>query len=231
MEVGYFNVSNKLLSPLSIVINTALVTLFPHFSQLYINDKAGFYYQIKKAFILFTIIGIFGAFCVTLFRSEVVNILFGEAYSKSSLVMSYQCWFLVLNTGLLSLISNLLGAMDKQRTLSKITIVGSIISVPVLWYGSKFGAENLSLAYLIFNLFQFSYCWIFLVRFSEKNLNTAFFIRLIAGFLLFMLVSLLLPPSLSIIIRIVVFVITCGIFVLSIRKFEMQTLFQRNVKE
>jgi len=225
-EVGFFNVSNKLLSPLSIVISTALVTLFPHFSKLYVSNKGGFYKQLKNAFILFTIIGIFGAFTVTLFRGEVVNLLFGLAYAKSSMVMSYQCWFLVINTGLLSLISNLLGAMDKQRTLSKITIIGSLISVPILWYGSRFGAENLSLAYLIFSLLQFSYCWFFLVKFSDRRIHISFFVKILIALLLFMVLALLLPDSLSVIIRLILFLVISGLLVVSIKKFQVLSMFK-----
>lgn len=227
-EVGFFNISNKLLSPLSIVISTALVTLFPHFSKLYVSNKGMFYMQLKNAFILFTIIGIFGAFTVTLFRGEVVNLLFGLDYAKSSMVMSYQCWFLVINTGLLSLISNLLGAMDKQRTLSKITIIGSLVSVPILWYGSRFGAENLSLAYLIFSILQFSYCWFFLVKFSENRIYISFFVKILIALILFMFIALLLPDSLSVIVRLLIFLMISALLLLSIKKFKVLSMFKGN---
>lgn len=227
-EVGFFNVSNKLLSPLSIVISTALVTLFPHFSKLYFSNKSAFFKQLKNAFILFTIIGIFGAFTITLFRGEVVNLLFGLAYAKSSMVMSYQCWFLVINTGLLSLVSNLLGAMDKQRTLSKITIIGSLVSVPILWYGSRFGAESLSLAYLIFSLLQFSYCWLFLVRLSDNEIHISFFMKILIVLILFMILALLLPDGLSVIVRILIFLMISLIFFLGIKKLQVLSMFKGN---
>ncbi|HET8830029.1 MAG TPA: oligosaccharide flippase family protein, partial [Pelobium sp.] len=93
-QIGYFNIASKVLLPISIVVNTALSAVFPILARLYERDFARFINVFKTMCIAISLIGIAGAFGATLFRKEIVVLLYGEKYISSSLVLSYQCWYI-----------------------------------------------------------------------------------------------------------------------------------------
>ncbi len=222
-EVAYFNASNKILLPFSLVLSSGLMTLFPHFSKLFIEDKVKFLNHVKSSFLIFTIIGSIGAFLISLFRYEIVLLLFGNEYKNSGLVLAYQCWFVVLNGGILSLIGSVFGAIDKQNLLSKLTIIGSIIAAPILWYGSYYGSEKLSLAYVIFSLIQFSYCWFFLHK-SLKEIKMSFFVNNLLIVLSIFVISIIIPEDIPFLIKVFISIILLFLIVFKRNKFKFSNI-------
>jgi O-antigen/teichoic acid export membrane protein len=226
IEIGYFNASNKLLSPVSLVLNSALLVVFPHFSRLFAENREKFIKQTYTAFTFFFLVCAGTAFVLSLFRKEIVFLLFGKAYAESGAVFAYQIWFLVINGGILSLIGNLFGAINQEKKLSKLVIIAAIIAAPFLWFGSKYGAEKLAITYVVFAMIQLTYCW-FVFRSSLKEIKKSFFISLISGLVTTFTISILIPESLSLYLKILIVLIL--LFVVYLNRSRIKNMVKQNL--
>lgn len=196
-EVGYFNVANKLLLPLGLIINSCITTVFPYLAAKYTEDREAFIRQVKLIFNLMALVAIVSSSVFSIFRQELVDFLFGEAYKSTGYVLTFQCWFFVINAGLLTLLSNVLGAINKDSFIGLLTFVGAFISIPLFWITSYYGAEVLSIAYLAFAFIQFIICPYFLCKALNFEIKYRYFIKISAFIVLGIAVSSLLPVFLS----------------------------------
>jgi len=218
-QVAFFNTANKLLLPVSLVITTAMTAIFPNFAKLYQIDKQNYIHKIKRGFQLLIYFGVFGAIIITLFRNEIVNLVYGEKYASTALVLTYQVWFTV-TFAIFNFIGSILSSSDNQKLLSYLSIMYAIVSVSILWFGSFHGAEYISLSFLIASFINLTYHWYFLEKTLYWPFNNAYRIKLLAALVLPGLILMFIPNSISFINR----VLFCLVLLLVILLFYYEKL-------
>lgn len=205
-QVAYFNTANKLLLPVTILLSTALTALFPNQAQLFINNRAEFWRKSKLVLIFLMLLGCVFAFCISIFRNEVVYILYGDKYRNTGTVMAFQCWYIVM-FAIFSLNGNILGAADRQKLLSVESILYAIFTTPIIYIGSFYGADGLSTAYVIASLINIVYLYIMLHKVSKGAISIKELLFSILMLLLFAFVSFLIPTGLSFIFKFIIVLI------------------------
>ncbi len=157
-EIGYFNLAQKLTSPVTIVIGFALTTLFPNLSSLWLKDISRFKNVIVKGIRYFVIVAASLCFIFTLFARELVVLFFSDEYLPVANVCMLQIWYVFL-MGMNSLIGTIWGATDKEKMLFTTSLVNTAISTPLIFIGSYYGAQGLSMGYVVsFAIFEI-YLW------------------------------------------------------------------------
>jgi len=206
-QVAYFNTANKLLLPITLFITTAMTALFPDLSKLYLSDKEAYKEKIKTALFAIALLGVFGAITVSFFRSEIVFLLYGKAYQNTGLVMAYQCWFIIA-FAFFCFFGSVFSSSDKQKLLSILSIAYAVVSVPILWVGSYYGAEYLSLAFIISAVINMSYHWYFMQKILPTPLSNAFTLKLFGLIILPFGFSFLIPENMGLGIKILIYLCT-----------------------
>jgi O-antigen/teichoic acid export membrane protein len=197
-EIGYFNLSQKLMGPVSLVISIALTAIFPNFSSLWVNDEKKFYQIISVGFKYFLLFAAFLCFLFTLFSREVVLLLFTESYLPAIKVCQLQVWYIFL-MGVNSLIGTIWGATNKEKLILKTAVVNAILSTPILYFGSYYGALGLSYGYVIsFAIFEI-YIWRVFIKSEKIVINDDWILWIIAILLFF--TSYYFPVNISIVYR------------------------------
>jgi O-antigen/teichoic acid export membrane protein len=205
-QIGFFNIASKVLMPINLVISTAFAAIFPNLSRLFISSYGLFIRNIKLIFLLMAIFGIIGAFGVMLFRKEFIILLYGQQYISSSLVLGYQVWYVAIYA-IVCLIGTILTVINKQKQLGYLSIVCTIIQVPILWYGSKFGAEYLSAAFLLATAIILVIHVFVINSYLKKDLSLNFYFKIFALFIIGYIISLLIPINLALYYKILIFLI------------------------
>ncbi len=200
-EVAFFNTANKLLVPLTLMISAAMSALFPELSKHFILDKKVFQNKVRISFQFLIYLGVFCAVIVTFFRNEVVVLLYGNEYSATGLIMAYQCWYVVLFS-IFWFFGSVFGAMDKQNLLAKLSIVYSLISVPILWYFSKFGAESVSKGYIIISVINMTYHYYYFQKSLPERFSILETVKDFGLLIVAFTVCMLMPSDIAIYIRI-----------------------------
>ena len=208
-DVAFFSTANKLVLPISMFVSTALSALFPNQSKLYVEDRERFGRQTVKILVLMNGLGLFLAFCISLFRKEFVWVLYGDAYQGTADVMAFQCWYMVMYT-IFCFNGSTLGAADSQRKLAVCSIVYALISTPILFITSKYGAKGLAIGYVIASIFNLCYIFPVLRRVLSTAMSKRFMFCCVAMIMVIMLISLCIPMSLHILFRIA---ILCAILI------------------
>lgn len=178
-EVAFFNTANKLLLPITLFMNTAFSAFFPNQSILYAKDKQAFSEQTRKVLAIVCGIGIFLALCVSLFKGEIVWLLYGDAYINTADVLSYQTWYVVMYS-IFCLNGNTLGAADAQKKLAVCSVVYAVVSTPILYYSSSFGADGLAIGFVIASVINLAYIMPVLKLTVGGSMDWKFSIGLIA---------------------------------------------------
>jgi len=157
-EVAFFNLSEKFIGPISMILDIALIAIFPNLSALWISNIAKFKIVLSEGFKYYMLLGILLSFLFTMFAFEILGFLFPPSYLPAVIVCQLQIWFLLLSS-IDSMIGTILGATNNEKKILQLGILNSLFSTPIVYYGSKFGAMGLSVAYLTtFSVFQF-YIW------------------------------------------------------------------------
>lgn len=203
-QIGYFNIANKVLMPINLVLTTALAAIFPNLSRLFVANYPQFIKNVKLIFILIALFSITGAFGVTLFRQEVIHLMYGEKYVSSSLVLGYQCWYIAIYS-CVCLIGTILGAINKQKQLSYMSIVCTVIQVPILWYGSKYGAQYLSAAFLVATSITFIIHVYVINLYLKNDLSYLFYFKIFLIYIIAYCISLLTPVNFSFLNKVLIF--------------------------
>lgn len=130
VAVGLFSSSQKLLLVLSAIFTLISNAIFPVMSELFTTDKeklAGLYHKLMKYML---IIGVPVAIGTHIFASDIIYIIYGSEYVVGSDALSILIWagiFMFLS----STCSTLLGAINKQVTVTKVAAIGACFSVVV----------------------------------------------------------------------------------------------------
>jgi O-antigen/teichoic acid export membrane protein len=216
-QVAFFNTANKLIMPINLFITTAMTALFPNLSRLYHFDKDAYVAKIKMGFTFIAILGVFGAVTVSLFSTEIVSIVYGKSYSHTGVVIAYQVWFTIA-FAFFCFFGGILSSADKQKTLSYLSIAYSIVSVPILWIGSHYGAESLALAFIIAAMINMSYHWYFMQKMLASPFTKTFTVKLILIVAVPFMVSLFIPENLNFIYRFVAYISIILIIIFTFNK-------------
>nr|WP_294900963.1 oligosaccharide flippase family protein [uncultured Pedobacter sp.] len=206
-QIGYFNIASKILLPISIIVNTALSAIFPIVARLYERDYDRFIDIFKTMCIAISLIGIAGAFGATLFRKEIVVLLYGEKYISSSLSLSYQCWYIAIFS-VVCLFGTVLGAINRQKQLGYLSFVCTIIGVPLLWYGSQFGAQYLSAAFMVATGINLILHFVVVHIYVKQKISPMFYIKISAFLVVAYLISIQVPEGLSLSLKIALFLVS-----------------------
>jgi O-antigen/teichoic acid export membrane protein len=220
-EVAYFNASNKLTVPLALVFATAMTALFPNLAQIFHKDKKKFNQYVRKTLTFLVIGGAIGCFCISVFRQEIVWLIYGEQFKKTGIVLATQTWF-ILFSAIFSFFGNIFGASDKQNLLAKLSILYALVNAPILWFSSYYGAQYLSYGYIIGGVINLTYHFVFFQKCLPEKLSNKLSIGL--GFFLVsaIVISLVIPETLKLIYK-------CGIL-LFIFSISIILLRKRNLK-
>ena len=205
-QIGYFNIASKVLLPISIIVNTALSAVFPILARLYERDFDRFIDIFKTMCIAISLIGIAGAFGATLFRKEIVVLLYGEKYISSSLVLSYQCWYIAVFS-VVCLFGTVLGAINRQKQLGYLSFVCTLIGVPLLWYGSQFGAQYLSAAFIVSTGINLILHFFVVNKYAKQKISLVFYVKIFALLVVGYFVSMQIPEEFDLKIKIVLFLV------------------------
>ncbi|MDR3696336.1 oligosaccharide flippase family protein [Mucilaginibacter sp.] len=208
-ELGYFNTSNRLMSPVRLVINLSLSAVFPNISALWINKKQELINKVTVSFPVFVIIFGWICFSFALVSKNIILILFGVKFLPSVPIMQFQIWFIFLYA-LYCFIGTIWGATDQQRLIAKFGVINSLIATPLLWFGSKYNAIGLVYSYLIVYLILFPFYYYFFVK--TLNLKLKMLKELICIIIMF-LVSSFIPITTPFWERVVLVVITLAIII------------------
>lgn len=206
-EIGYFNIASKVLLPITLIVNTALSAIFPILARLYSQNFARFITTVRLMFVAICLLGITGAFAVTLFREEIVVLLYGEKYLSSSLVLSYQCWYVAFFS-LVCLIGTILGAIDRQKELGYLSFLCTLIQVPVLWYGSKFGAQYLSAAFLVATVINLMLHFYVINNYVKEKISFSFYFKISILMAVGYFLSLQISPEMNLEYKFLFFIIS-----------------------
>lgn len=172
-EVAYYNLSEKFIGPISMVLDIALIAIFPNLSSLWVSNIAKFKNVISEGFKYYILLGIIMSFMFTMFAYEILGFLFSPSYLPAVIVCQLQIWFLFLSS-VDSLIGTILGATNNEKKILKLGIINSILSTPIIFYASYYGAMGLSIAYLTsFSFFQF-YIWYIFKKSVGINIKDKF---------------------------------------------------------
>jgi O-antigen/teichoic acid export membrane protein len=226
-QIGFFNIASKVLMPINLVLTTALAAIFPNLSRLYISNYDAFIRNVKLIFTLIALFSIAGAFGVTLFRQEVIHLLYGEKYNNSSLVLGYQCWYIAIYSEV-CLIGTILGAINKQKELSYLSVICTLIQVPILWFGAKYGAQYLSAAFLLATLINFIIHIYVINSYLKNELSFIFYIKILALYATGYIISLMTPVDFGLFYKVLVFMISFllgGYFIFRKYKNNLKSIF------
>ncbi len=179
-EIGYFNLAQKLTSPVSLIIGFSLSAIFPNMSSLWLKDQPRFARLVSSGVKIFLLFAVVVCFVFTLFAKEVVLLFFSEEYFPVIDVCRLQIWYVFL-MGFNSLIGTIWGATNKEKLLFTSGLINALISTPLLYWGSFHGALGLSYGYVIsFAIFEF-YLWFLFRKTVKTRISQAGLIWLLVG--------------------------------------------------
>ena len=197
-EVGFFNLANKLVAPIFVVINLSLSAIFPNLSILYNKSKSNFNQIVKSSFLIFGLTLISICFIFSLFFENVFELIFKSEYYSVldiSVVLIWYVFFMSIN----SFIGTIWGASNNEKLIFKSSLVNMLIATPILFYSSYYGSLGLAYGYLIgFFIFEV-YLWSKFVKSLNLDFNNIFLFWLLA--LLVFIILIIIPKNLNLILK------------------------------
>ncbi|MDL2323267.1 oligosaccharide flippase family protein [Bacteroidales bacterium OttesenSCG-928-A17] len=152
-QIGFFSLGQKLTNPLTVVFAIIFSATFPNMSVLWSNDKPKFFKTSEKGIAYFILFASFCSFLFCLLIEPVFKLFFDVQYLQAINVCKLMVWHVCL-MGICSLIGTIWGAMNKEKLAFHTAIINAAINIPLLWLGSKYGAESISVAYIVsFSIF------------------------------------------------------------------------------
>lgn len=147
-QVGFFSLSQKFTSPITIVLTLMFTALFPNISVLWLKSKEDFQRIIYKSVPAFIFTGTLFVTLFLIIIDPVFKLFFSENYYSTLVILKFQIWYVFLY-GLASLIGTILTAMNEDKLLFKMALLNTLIITPILWFGSKYGGIGLSIGYVL----------------------------------------------------------------------------------
>lgn len=209
-EIGYFNLSERLLGPISLVVGMSLSAIFPNLSAMWSNNKEKFHRYLSIGFGIFMLGSMLICFIFTLFSKEIIILLFPDGYLPAVKVSQMQVWYLFF-TSVDSMVGVVLGAANREKLILRFSIVYFLICTPILFYSSSFGALGISYGYVI----SYGVCLIYVWLKFKKSLNIKikydFSIWLLA--LILFIISYYLTSETSLVYKLIICVTIIGLII------------------
>lgn len=222
-QIGIFNLGNRILSPMNMVLGMLLTSIYPSLSRLAFENKELFAKRIKSLINLLVIFGIWACICFTLFSREVILLLYGKEYIDSAKVILIQCWFSLLYA-IFSTIGTVLMSFDKQRVMAILSIIYGTLALPVFYLGSRYGAIGLAWSYVIAAYIHMTYHWIVFKNLLSPYLTYSYTIKLFSVIILATIGSLFVPFEYSLVLKIILGISVTLITGLYLRMRELKKL-------
>ncbi len=197
VEVGLYSAGLKLSRPMTMMIQTLMLSLYPGFSRLAVADPERYLLLIQKSLLGLVVAGALLASFITVFRIEIVKVLFGSQFHGAADSLMLQIWYF-MTLCIFNLIGVTLAASDRQNWLARLSTFYALVAVPLLWFGSAHGAKGLAAALLGAALLNMTYHWYFFQKSLAQRLSLSFTLTLFGIPLLLALLSSLLSPDISI---------------------------------
>ena len=182
-EVGFYSLGARLVVPITIIINTGIVAIFPFLTKLYKEDVSQFKTRIIEGFNFVLVIGTLISVLLVLTSKYWIIFLFGEQYFSSISVFNTMAWFSVLLSFDL-LLSAALSSTYKQKTLAIITTIDFLLLFPIFYIGAQYGAIGFANAKLIGGVIAVIYHIFVFSKILELNLNI---VKMFRGLIFFIL--------------------------------------------
>lgn len=222
-QIGLFNLGNRILSPLQMMLNLLLAALFPMLSRLAVDNKPLFAKRVKSLMNIIILSGILGSVLFALFSNDIVYLLYGEAYKTSARVILIQCWFTVL-FAIYCTIGSILSALDKQKLLSRLSIIYATTAFPIFFIGTKYGAIGLAWAFVIAAFINMTYHWVIFRNLLDKNVSLLYSISIFSVIGVLSFYTGFYEIKFSFLIRLLLAVLLSLLFIGYIYKFELKKI-------
>ena len=227
-QIGLFNLGNRILSPLQMMLNLLLTALFPMLSRLAIVNKPLFAKRVKSLMNIIILSGILGSVLFALFSNDVVHLLYGDAYKTSANVILIQCWFTVL-FAIFCTIGTVLSALDKQKLLSRLSIIYAITAIPIFYIGTKYGATGLAWAFVIAAFINMTYHWVIFRNSLEKQISIYYSITIFGTIVVLCLYTALYLIKLTFLLKLLLGLVLAILLFVYVYKIEYKNLLSNNV--
>ena len=209
-EIGYFNLSERLLGPISLVTGMSLSAIFPNLSAMWSDNKENFFKYLSNGFGAYMVVSMIICFVFTLFSKELVIFLFPEDYMPAVRVGQMQVWYLFFMS-VDSLVGVFLGAANREKLILRFSIIYFLICTPALFFSSSFGALGIAYGYVISYGIGLIYVWITFKKSFNVKIKYDFLIWLIA--LILFIVSYYLTSGTSFIYKLLICLIILGLLI------------------
>lgn len=153
--VGLYNAAYRLIFLFLALYNVYIIAIFPVMSSFYKTSKESLKFAFERSFKYLLIISIPLTIGTVLIADKVILLVFGPKYLPSVLALQILIWtiiFMFLN----GLAGNLLGSVNRQPVVTKITGFGAGLNILMnLILIPKYGFVGASAATVITELFLF----------------------------------------------------------------------------
>jgi O-antigen/teichoic acid export membrane protein len=221
-QVGLYNVGFRLLRPLRLLFLTNISVLYPYLSKVKQENPVKYMRAIERVLKTTLIIGSLSAFIISLLRTEVVVLLFGEKYSGSADALAYQCWYINL-WAIMILIGTSLLASDRQRLWAVLTTVYTIFVLPIIWFTAAHGATVLASGIAVAIAANLIFIWPFFKNSLPSKFQSWDVIRSFAVLGIAILCSWLLPGNISLVTKALIScVVFCILVILLLKEWKQK---------
>ncbi len=126
--IGFYGAPNKLIYFFLSLYSVYMVAVFPVMSRFYKESENSLKFIYKRSFKYTLIICLPITVFISLLAPKIIIAIFGDAYAPSVIALQILVWTLTL-VSISGISANLLGSINKQLTVIKITILGICINV------------------------------------------------------------------------------------------------------
>jgi O-antigen/teichoic acid export membrane protein len=126
--VGFYGAPNKLIYFFLSLYSVYMVAVFPVMSSFYNKSKNSLKFIYERSFKYTIIICLPVTIFISLMAPQIITAVYGEAYSPSAAALQILVWTLTL-VSISGISANLLGSINRQFTVIKITVLGIFINV------------------------------------------------------------------------------------------------------
>jgi O-antigen/teichoic acid export membrane protein len=128
--VGLYNAPYKLLTVMISLYSVYILALFPFMSKFYVESSDSLKLTYQRSFKFMLIISLPVAVGTTMLAQEIILFIYTPQYLPSVAALQILIWsivFMFIN----GLSSNLLGSVDKQMAVTKITGIGAVVNIGI----------------------------------------------------------------------------------------------------
>lgn len=195
IEISYFNLGFRLVSPVNMMLFTLLMALYPMLCRVAEQNRDLFFERVKDLILVLVITGTCTAISFSLFSNEVVILLYGAEFQGSALVIELQVWYLIFFI-VFSVFGTVLSAFNMQKKLARLSMVYAIVSMPIFFVSSTYGSRGLAIGFLLSAIGNFSYHLYYFWKWTGGGISIKFLIKL---YLYLSLIVALVPLLLNVI--------------------------------